>query len=86
MNREELLKNICPANPIEKYDICTKSKCDRCNIMLNEMLDEYDILIKADAIDEFVGLINSMPTYTDENGVLMPMPVEMMAQKMKGEI
>ena len=35
------------------------------------------------AIDDFVKLINEMPTYENEYGEIMPMPVEMMAEQLK---
>lgn len=36
-----------------------------------------------DAIDEFVELINTMPTYENEYGEIMPMPIKMMAEQLK---
>lgn len=38
---------------------------------------------REDAIDEFVELINTMPTYENEYGEIMPMPIEMMAEQLK---
>lgn len=35
------------------------------------------------AIDDFVEFINEMPTYENEYGEIMPMPVEMMAEQLK---
>lgn len=38
---------------------------------------------REDAIQEFVELINTMPTYENEYGEKMPMPIEMMAEQLK---
>lgn len=39
--------------------------------------------IKNEAIDEFVDFVNTMPTYENEYGEKMPMPIEMMAKQIK---
>ena len=39
MTREELLYKICP-NACK--DICVIIGCGHCNVILNELLDEYD--------------------------------------------
>lgn len=38
---------------------------------------------RKDGIEDFVKLINEMPTYENEYGEIMPMPVEMMAEQLK---
>lgn len=39
MTREQLLTKICP-NACK--DICVIVGCEHCNVILNELLDEYD--------------------------------------------
>lgn len=56
---------------------------DEATRIFSESLEEYDTKVKADAIDEFVELINTMPTYENEYGEIMPMPIEMMAEQLK---
>lgn len=51
MTRELLLENICPT---DYTDVCVLVGCEHCNRVLNEMLDEYDKQIRAEAIDEFI--------------------------------
>ena len=50
MTRELLLENICPT---DCTDDCVIVGCDYCNEKLNELLDEHDKQIRADAIDDF---------------------------------
>lgn len=54
--------------------------CDRCQEI---MIEEHDAKVRLDAIDEFVNFINTMPTYENEYGEIMPMPIEMMAEQLK---
>lgn len=67
-------ENVCThGSPIFIDDICTDYQDS-----------EFVKQIRAEVIDEFVELINTMPTYENENGEIMPMPVEMMAEQLKG--
>ena len=52
MTRELLLTQICPIE--YTTDACVLVGCEHCNVKLNELLDEYDKQIRADAIEEFV--------------------------------
>ena len=51
MTRELLIKEICPNAYINN---CRFLGCSQCDVKLNELLDEYDKQIRADAINEFV--------------------------------
>ena len=49
MTRELLLEHICST---VCTDDCVLLSCAQCNAKLNELLNEYDKQIRADAIDE----------------------------------
>ena len=73
MTRKLLLTQICP---IEfTTDACVLVGCEYCNEKLNELLDEYDKQIRADAIEEFVKAIEKHQTRQDS--YLDPPYVEM---------
>ena len=54
MTRKLLLEKICLSDCTYNCVILDTCDCDYCNVKLNELLDEYDKQIRADAIDEFV--------------------------------
>ena len=54
MNRDELLKKICPWGTCDCGDDYESCNCDDCNRVLEEWLDKYDKQIRADVIDDFV--------------------------------
>ena len=53
MTRELLLEKICLSDCTYNCVILDSCDCDYCNEKLNELLDEYDKQIRADAIDDF---------------------------------
>ena len=55
MTRELLLENICPT---DCTDDCVILGCDYCNVKLNELLDEYDKQIRAEAINDYYKKLN----------------------------
>ena len=55
MTRELLLENICPT---DCTDDCVILGCDYCNVKLNELLDEYDKQIRAEAINDYYNKLN----------------------------
>ena len=55
MNRDDLLKRICPNACIND---CRFIGCTQCNEKLNEWLDEYDKQIRADAINDYYNKLN----------------------------
>ena len=55
MNRDDLLKRICPNACIND---CRFIGCTQCNEKLNEWFDEYDKQIRADIIDELYNKID----------------------------
>ena len=57
MNRDELLKKICPWGTCDCGDDYESCNCDDCNRVLEEWLYEYDKQIRADAIDDFAKAI-----------------------------
>ena len=57
MTRELLLEKICLSDCTYNCVILDSCDCDYCNVKLNELLDEYDKQIRADAIDEFAKAI-----------------------------
>ena len=75
MTRELLLEKICPAGCIHDCVIYGSCDCDYCQAKLNELLDEYDKQIRADAIEEFVKAIENHQTRQDS--YLDPPYVEM---------
>lgn len=60
MDREELIERICLTDATyECGQVGFSGNCEKCEEVLNALLDEYDKQIKADAIDEFTdALIN----------------------------
>jgi len=59
LSREELLEKICPTDAIN--DCCQGDcsySCDKCDDVLNYLLDRYDEKVKTDAIEEFCNEID----------------------------
>lgn len=66
LSREELLEKICPTDATN--DCCQGNcscSCDKCDDVLNYLLDRYDAKVKADAIQEFVKSIEKNQTMQD---------------------
>ena len=53
MNRDELLKKICPWGTCDCGDDYESCNCDDCNRVLEEWLYDYEKQVRADTIDEF---------------------------------
>ena len=53
MNRDELLKKICPWGTCDCGDDYESCNCDDCNRVLEEWLYDYEKQVRADAIDDF---------------------------------
>ena len=58
MNRDELLKKICPWGTCDCGDDYESCNCDDCNRVLEEWLDEYDKQIRAKAINDYYNKLN----------------------------
>ena len=59
MNRDDLLKRICPMSRV--YDYCIADgdyDCDNCKRLTKEWLDEYDKQIRTEVINEYYNKIN----------------------------
>lgn len=59
LSREELLEKICPTDATN--DCCQGNcsySCDKCDDVLNYLLDRYDSKVRADAIEEFISEID----------------------------
>lgn len=52
LSREELLSNICFVDAINECVEGRDCGCDKCDSILNCLLDRYDAKIRADAINE----------------------------------
>ena len=59
MTRKLLLEKICLSDCTYNCVILDSCDCDYCNMKLNELLDEYDKQIRADAIDEFFEMLKN---------------------------
>ena len=58
MNRDDLIKSICPMSRV--YDCCIADgdyDCDNCKRLTNEWFDEYDKQIRAEAIDKLSSIV-----------------------------
>ena len=53
MNRDELLKKICPWGTCDCGDDYESCNCNDCNRVLEEWLYDYEKQVRADAIDDF---------------------------------
>ena len=53
MTRKLLLEKICFGDCVYGCVVYSSCDCDYCEVKLNELLDEYDKQIRADAIDDF---------------------------------
>ena len=54
MDREELIDRICPTDATyECGQVGCSSNCEKCEEVLNALLNKYDKQIRADAIDDF---------------------------------
>jgi len=59
LSREELLEKICPTDATN--DCCQGNRsysCDKCDELLNYLLDRYDAKVRATAIEEFISEID----------------------------
>ena len=93
MNRDELIKKICAWGTCDCCDIDKNCKCDDCNRVLEEWLDEYDKQIRADAIDDFAKKLKSKCTkrYIDcdpyfggiEDSILYEDDIDEIAEQLK---
>lgn len=71
----ECCKNCVHSKELE-YSGWNYCSCNKCEVEVRA-----DERIKV--LDEFVEYVNTMPTYEDTYGEIMPMPIEMMAEKFK---
>lgn len=58
MSREELLEYVCFTDYTNECSSCDgRYNCEDCKDAINPLLDEYDRQVRADAIEEFFGLL-----------------------------
>ena len=72
LTRAELLEMICPTSAT--YECCQgdcSTSCDKCEGVMNYLLDRYDQTIRADerekAIDEFVEYVKQYMRWSEES-------------------